>query len=340
VKARALIAGQKPSNPAVALLQHTLTSALRSKKVDFSKVQKMIDDMVTLLGKEQKTDAEQKVYCEDELDKNDDTKKDLTGETKSLETSIAEMKDSIAVLGEEIAALSAKIADLDKSVAEASEQRKKEHSEFEQVLADNVTAMKLIEMAKNRLNKFYNPKLYVAPPKTTEEASFVQIRAHTQKGFAAPPPPPETFGAYTKKSEDSNGVISMIDLLVKDLDKELQESEVMEKEAQKDYETMMEESSAKRAADSKSLTQKEGSKASTEGELEAEQDKKKATVMDLMATEKYIGTLHGECDWILSNYDARKAARTSESEALVQAKAVLNGADFSLLQTSKRLRGA
>ena len=136
----------------------------------------------------------------------------------------------------------------------------------------------------------------------------------------------------------------------------------MEKEAQKDYETMMEESSAKRAADSKSLTQKEGSKAlggdpggcfkggshftavpcnvcstnknkitintcnvrrssfskpplgsswkaSTEGELEAEQDKKKATVMDLMATEKYIGTLHGECDWILSNYDARKAPR-------------------------------
>ena len=35
----------------------------------------------------------------------------------------------------------------------------------------------------------------------------------------APPPPPETFGAYSKKSEESNGVMGMIDLLVSDLDK-------------------------------------------------------------------------------------------------------------------------
>ena len=29
------------------------------------------------------------------------------------------------------------------------------------------------------------------------------IRLQRPEGFAAPPPPPETFGAYTKKSEDS-----------------------------------------------------------------------------------------------------------------------------------------
>eukprot|EP00972_Heterocapsa_arctica_P022278 3276230-Heterocapsa_arctica.AAC.1 len=37
-------------------------------------------------------------------------------------------------------------------------------------------------------------------------ASLVQIRAHSAtKGAGAPPPPPETFGAYTKKSEESGG---------------------------------------------------------------------------------------------------------------------------------------
>merc|ERR1719296_277773 len=58
----------------------------------------------------------------------------------------------------------------------------------------------------------------------------------------APPPPPETFGAYTKKGESSTGVIAMIDLLVADLDKEMQESEVTETESQREYEGMMADS--------------------------------------------------------------------------------------------------
>jgi hypothetical protein len=52
-----------------------------------------------------------------------------------------------------------------------------------------------------------------------------------------------------------------------------------------------------------------------------------------MATEKYIGNLHGECDWLLKYFDVRKEARTGEIDALGKAKAVLNGADYSLVQT-------
>ena len=130
----------------------------------------------------------------------------------------------------------------------------------------------------------------------------MQIRAHTQRGAGAPPPPPETFGAYKKKGEEGGGVIAMIDLLVKDLDKEMQESEVMEKDAQAEYETMMEESANKRAADAKSMTTKESEKAAAEEALETEKDKKTVTTKDLLATVDYIQSLHGECDWILKNF--------------------------------------
>lgn len=44
-------------------------------------------------------------------------------------------------------------------------------------------------------------------------------------------------------------------------------------------------------------------------------------MQELMATFEYIQSLHGECDWLLKNYDARKEARTGEVEALVNAKA-------------------
>jgi len=59
-----------------------------------------------------------------------------------------------------------------------------------------------------------------------------------------------------------------------------------------------------------------------------------------MDTNKYISSLHGTCDWLLQYFDARKEARAGEVDALGKAKAVLNGADFSLVQTSSRsLRG-
>merc|ERR1719254_441003 len=135
-------------------------------------------------------------------------------------------------------------------------------------MTDDNNAKNVLLWAKNRLNKFYNPKLYKAPPKrelSAEEDVTVRmggtlaptpapggiantgIGAFTQmRGSVAPPPPPETFGPYTKKGESSTGVIAMIDLLVADLDKEMQESEVAETDAQREYEEMMSQSAAKR----------------------------------------------------------------------------------------------
>merc|ERR1719375_2638743 len=133
----------------------------------------------------------------------------------------------------------------------------------------------------------------------------------------------------------------MIDLLVADIDKENQVMEVDEKDAQKDYETFMADASEKRAQDSKAITDKEAAKAATEEELQSNKDDKKSKTIEAMETAKYIGGLHEECDWLLKNFDARKAARSGEVDALGKAKAVLSGADYSLVQTgAARLRGS
>merc|ERR1719446_765096 len=132
----------------------------------------------------------------------------------------------------------------------------------------------------------------------------------------------------------------MIDLLVKELDKEMQVAEVDEKDAQADYEAAMKDSSEKRASDAKLMAEKESFKAETETKLQAHTDSKAATTAELMATEEYINSLHGECDWLIKYFDARKQARDGEIDSLGNAKAVLSGADFSLVQTQARhLRG-
>jgi len=344
--------------PGLDFLVLALTGRRALSQGTFDKVIKMIDNMVAELKKEQADDDGKLEYCRVSLDQADDKKKSLERSVEDLENEIAKAKELIATLTDEIKALSAGIIDLDKSVVEATEQRKAANEEFKSLMAADAAAKDLLVFAKNRLNKFYNPSLYVAPPKqeltaderiyvnqggvTTTAAPggiantgvtvFTQIKVHEQN---APPPPPATWDAYAKKTEGSSGVIAMIDLLIKDLDKEMTEAETEEKNSQADYETMMKESSAKRVADSKSLADKQASKANTEAALSDFEGDKKDTVGELMATMKYIQSLHSECDWLMKYFDVRKEARAAEIDSLVKAKAVLSGADFSLLQVKK-----
>merc|ERR1740130_634930 len=268
----------------------------------------------------------------------------------------------MATTTSEIAALEATIKALDKSVAAATEQRKDENEDFTGLMASDSAAKELLGFAKNRLNKFYNPKLYKPPParKLSDEdratlaaggtlapeaeaggiagtgvTVLSQIRQHDQDAVA-PPPPPAAPGAYQKKSGESGGVVAMIDLLVKDLDKEMTVAKTEEKDSQADYETMMSDSAAKRADDSKTLADKTGTLADLQASLEASTENKASTTKELGATNQYIQSLHAECDWLLKYFDVRAEARASEIDALGKAKAVLSGADFSLVQTGSR----
>merc|ERR1719335_1727104 len=117
------------------------------------------------LGKEQQVDDDKKSYCLSELDKAEDKKKGLDLDISDLEKAIADGEEAIAALKSEIAALQDGIKALDKQVAEATETRKAEHDDYVENLAANNNAKDLLAFAKNRLNKFYNPKLYKAPPK-------------------------------------------------------------------------------------------------------------------------------------------------------------------------------
>merc|ERR1719265_264184 len=303
--------------------------AIRGKKVSFDKVIKMIDDMVVLLKQEQQDDDDKKEMCEMQLDKAEDDLKVLETTISDLEKSLADGKEEIATLTDEIAALTKGLADLDKQVEEAMVNRKEENEDYESLMANDAAALEIIGMAKNRLNKFYNPSMYKA-----EAASFIQVHLHTDK--EAPAPPPATWDAYSKKSEESNGVIAMMDSLVADLEKEMQEAELEEKDAQGDYEQFTRDAAEKRVQDSKSITEKDGAKAEAEVNLVKETKERQTKMKEALATVNYIGGVHKDCDWLLQNYDVRKTARVGESEALTKAKAVLSGADFSLVQTNRK----
>merc|ERR1719443_637401 len=161
---------------------------------------------------------------------------------------------------------------------------------FSQLMMGNGAAKELILFAKNRMQKFYNPSLYKAPPKreiTEEEritlnmggtlapteapggiagtgigASFLQTSAAGAPALAQ----------YKKQSEMGQGVIQMMDNMVADVKKEMQEAEFEEKDAQSEYEEFMADSKAKRADDSKAIADKSEVLADTESELVANEE--------------------------------------------------------------------
>merc|ERR1719281_1600642 len=229
----------------------------------------MIDGMVKVLGEEQKDDDTQKSYCDSEFDKTSQEKKDTEKAIDTSTAAIEEMSEESATLADEIVSLQKEVKDLDKAVAEATEQRKEEHEEFITFQTENGAALQLIEKAKNKLFKFYRPNQYKEAPtkELTEEekilaasgrsdmiataapemiagttqTAFTQLYAQLHQHTAAAPPP-ETWGAYQKKDGKSNGVIALMDMLLKELSGDLTASENEEKTSQKDYERLMADS--------------------------------------------------------------------------------------------------
>merc|ERR1719420_2105651 len=210
---------------------------------------------------------------------------------------------------------------------------------FLKTQAENQAATQLVEAAKNKLYKFYNPTLYKAPerrelteeeriavtagapdPRDAEEAMgpggiagtgitvFAQVRAASD---AAPPPPPETFGAYTKKTGKSNGVIALMDMMIGDLKTDLTEGEHAEEMAQKDYENLMSASQKTRATNAESITEKESASAEWREKIEVAKTEQASTTEALAKVKEYIAGLHSSCDFLIENYGARKEARTN-----------------------------
>lgn len=299
--------------------------AIEGKKVGFDKVLQMIDDMVSTLKTEQEDDDKKKEYCEKEFDSSDDKRKALEHAIADSQTTVEDLQSSLDTVDEEIKALEDGIKSLDKSVAEATEQRKKENAEYKESKAIDTRAKELLKLAKNRLSKFYTPKL----------VSFVERHTYEADAGDSAMPKAPSIGNYEKKHEENAGVMQMIRILITDLEKDMKKDDLEEKDAQEDYEKLMEDAKEKRAEDAKAIGTKKSSKAAEEEMLQAAQVDQNGKKKSLAMTKKYIASLHTECDWLLKYFDVRKDARADEVDALQKAKAVLNGADYSLLQISR-----
>merc|ERR1719262_433259 len=137
----------------------------------FTKVKKMIKDMITKLMEEANEEAEHKGWCDTELSTNQQTRESKSDEADKLSAEIEMLTAGISKLSEDITELSEGIATIDRAVAEATADREAEKAKNTETIADAKAAETATAQAVAVLKEFY--------AKAAEATAFVQ-----QKGPA------------------------------------------------------------------------------------------------------------------------------------------------------------
>merc|ERR1719258_277193 len=104
-----------------------------------------------------------------------------------------------------------------------------------------------------------------------------------------------------------------------------------EEDSQKAYEGFVKDTNGSVEEKNKDVVHKSKTKAKAEADLVQAKDDKEAVLLELEQLGNYKAELHSSCDFIVKNFEIRQQARDEEVEALKQAKAILSGADFSML---------
>merc|ERR1719211_833796 len=280
----------KAQNPKLATL------AYRVKLDAFTRVKKMIDEMIAQLLKEKEDEIKHKDFCVDEFNANQLETETKEREKKDLIAHIEELEATINALAEAIATLKSEIAEMQVQLKRAGEDREKQNKEFQLTIADQRETQRLLKAALGVLQDFYGK---AAAP------SFVQRQEPVG------PPPPPGFEAY-KKNAASGGVLNMIQQIISDAKAMEAEAIRSEEDAQKAYEDFVKETNASIEAKSRDIVSKSEQKASTEGDLVQAKEAKEAVLLELEQLANYNAELQQSCNFVLKNFEVRQTAKEAK----------------------------
>jgi len=291
------------------------TLAVRVADDPFTKVKKMIKDLIVRLMEEANEEAEHKGWCDTELARNEQTRKEKTTSVESLHAEIDELSASIAKLTQEITDLTNEVAKLDKAVAEATELRAQEKAKNEQTIKDAQEAQTAVAQAVAVLKEFYD--------KAAEATSLVQQQPESPEIFDSP---------YTGMQSEHGGVVGMLEVIQSDFARLETDTKAGEAESQKEFDDFSSESAVNRAQMTKDIEHKTNKKTNDESANTRAKEDLEATQKELDTALAYYDKLKPSCVDAGVSYEDRVARRKEEIESLQEALRILNGEDIAFMQ--------
>jgi len=282
------------------------TLAVAVQLDSFTKVKEMMDEMVAQLRNQQQEEVDFKAYCTKGFDENEKTVFSKNEEKNDLEAQIEKLETLLETLAKEIKEANAQLAETEVAVKKASMAREEANAEFQTTVADQRATQAILKKALTRLEDFYK-------------------KGKGKKLVLAQQEPPVKFNAY-KDNAGASPVMGLIEQIVEDSKKVESEATSAEYKAQADYETFVKDSTALIKQLNEAVVEKSGASAAAKSELAEAKDNHEAAVGELESLAAYEADLHGECDFVLKNFEIRQKARLQEIESIQAAKAILSGA--------------
>jgi hypothetical protein len=277
-----------------------------------SKVISMIDKMVEDLEEEGAEDQEDKETCEKDFD---ELQREAMLKSRAIDENIETIKKNhaeVADLEEQIATAEEEIAAMQEELKEATQMRKDENAEFKSCRADDRAAIDLIKSAKAALEKFYSDE---------NLDGFMQVQ---QGPGEAPAPPPSTWDTpYGGKKGETVGVVSTLELIEEDIQKDITKAEKDEKESEIEFQEFKQETKESIEAKEKQNIKWEGEIGDLETDTADKQGENSKSHSMMTETIASIETKRPGCNFITVNFQMRKSNRQIEIDGLLKAKTIL-----------------
>jgi len=301
-----------------------------------------IEEQIKYLGAEEKEDLGHRETCQEQQAQNEAELATLTDSIKKSGTKIERLDLEKQELETLAAQLTAAMNATKQEMANRSSLRQIEHDDFVSAHKQDVQALALLKRAKASIAKFYvsnnkNVPALLKEHKTVHSEAGSKtpaVRAvHKQapsllaeSSLAEAPPAPDAgfeSGDYDAKKDSTKTLVTLFDMVIDDLAKEIKESETDDAEGQKQFD-----------AEIRSMTDvydsKEEKKIATEKAIAATQEKlanekgdKDEATSDTKDATTQKAALATNCDWIKTKFASRREKRKAEIEGLVEAKGML-----------------
>ncbi|CAK0889917.1 unnamed protein product [Prorocentrum cordatum] len=298
-----------------------------AKAGHFDTVIAAIDKTVQDLKEEEAADIAKRDQCKEEITQSNSTILDLTWKIKCNEAKIDKLQRKIEEKQAMIAESRQVIKETYAYMNETTEIRTQDNADFIQAKKTDQSAIELLVTVRDTLSKYYhqNTTGFGTVQGAVKGAALTQKRDEPEFKVSEFEAPDATFSKSTHRIGEAKGVVSLLTMVIEDLNDEIANDMKSEEAAQLAYEEQMHVARVLIAQNEAKIVFLEGVIAKTEVE--------KADEIELMNQNSALWTdektfLDGilpDCNWVFKAFFERADKRAAEMEGLTAAKEYLVG---------------
>ncbi|CAK0887404.1 unnamed protein product [Prorocentrum cordatum] len=231
------------------------------------------------------------------------------------------LENTIAQLKADMEELSQVVSESEKSLKQAGEDRKAENLLFQESVSDARATVQVLKKVQARMEQFYG-----------KQGALVQTDARQEPSKPGQANAPEPGQMTYEKSAGASGVMQLLAMITSEAEQSEAKLMTTEQHAQRDYESLVKALQAGVEANREAIMEKTELSTHSSAELSETEGDLLSKGEEIQTLGSTLSGLHLQCDWLVKYYDARQKARSEEIGAIVEAKAILKGADFGKAQ--------